>query len=169
MKRIFIGSFILTLIVLATIFVLIKTKYYRNYNSIMSKISNYINHNDNNFFLTSKNCNAKNIDIYWKGASPIKTKVIEQGIVINNIENVYGDNVFYIFYRDKVIDTTGLFKYANWFTHDYYFNIQEFEKLFIVKLKIIGPDGYTVIDSIDTSNGYNKTTNMYSSSSSDCN
>lgn len=114
------------------------SKNYRNSDSIMGRISNILNWN-NNIYLTCKGINKEDINIVWYWEFGHKT-VMEKGLYSDKIGNEYGINSFDLYYKDKKIGSVGHFKTNNWHSHDYLINITKINSGYSIDYECIGPD-----------------------------
>lgn len=120
---------------------LIKLDYFRNSNSTMSKMSNYINNGDNKFSISITGCESNYIRIFWKNDISKEILIYNMGEFQDTFYNCYGPNTFNVYYNEKLIAKGGHWKSKKWYTHDYLFNVNNRSDSIITEIIVRGPNG----------------------------
>ena len=108
----------------------------RNQDDLLSKLQNLLI-NQNTVLVTGANINLEKVSIKCIETNQM---IFENGKKVSNIENEYGGDNFEVFYDNKLIGKSGIFK-TNWFhTHDYFFKINKLKNDLIFEFKVKGPN-----------------------------
>lgn len=124
------------LLITCTLFVSFCLVNLRNQDNLIGKLQNLLI-NQNSVLVTGINIDLDKVSIKCIESNRM---IFENGKKVSNIENEYGGDNFEVFYDDKLIGKSGIFK-TNWFhTHDYFFKILKIKNELKFDFKVKGPN-----------------------------
>lgn len=138
MRKIIIILEVLILLVFS-IWGLIRISNSRNTDSILTRISNIVNVN-NKLDLKFRNIDSNKIRISWTSEDSKEKVIFEHQEKIAKIGYNYGPNTFNFYYDGKLISTVSQFKKNNWHSHDYSIELIKDEEKFRLLFVANGPD-----------------------------
>lgn len=125
-------------------------KQFRNTDTILGRVSGLINR-DNHIKVESNTIDLSEIEIVWGPEFNKSKSIYKNKKETGRIGHIYGSNTFTILHNQNEILKTGHFKTNNWHSHNYEFNLEKYNDLYILNFEAKGPDQAMRIDTIPLS------------------